>query len=64
MSSVHILEHSFHDADIEYAMVHPNNTIELGVREFQSAILLNKADVIALAKCFDLETTATHKEGV
>jgi hypothetical protein len=63
MRSVHILEHSFHDADIEYAMVNPD-TIELGIRESQSAILLNKADVIALAKCFDLETIEAHKEEI
>ena len=57
-----ISEHIFYDKDIEYAMVHPN-TIELGFRDTQSAILLNKADVISLAKCFDLETTVTDKEG-
>jgi hypothetical protein len=47
------LTHKFFDKDIEYAMIGPE-TIELGIDEDQSAILLNKSDVEALARHFKI----------
>jgi hypothetical protein len=53
MDKPEFLKHTFFDKDIEYAMIGPY-TIELGIKEDQSAILLNKTDVEALAKWFGI----------